>query len=177
MVAYFLCYSLSIFEVMWHSWINFRTRDVMDICLFKILTLFCVIDRWMVVQIMKGFIKKWRNTGYVYAKLCFMNHLPCFSKEKAGWLMLAWFITLASRGSWTSVSIDNCTYISNINLIYFKKTRMFLYFRNAEPLGRLKKAQVLFLERMSEIVINGSLEKVCFNWFTLSAQKQEIVKD
>lgn len=54
---------------------------------------------------------------------------------------------------------------------------MFLYFRNAEPLGRLKKAQVLFLERMSEIVINGSFEKVCFNWFTLSAQKQEIVKE
>ncbi|KAK6151747.1 hypothetical protein DH2020_014382 [Rehmannia glutinosa] len=31
--------------------------------------------------------------------------------------------------------------------------------RNAEPLGRLKKAQVLFLERMSERVINGSFQK------------------
>ncbi|EYU42135.1 hypothetical protein ABFS82_13G031200 [Erythranthe guttata] len=32
--------------------------------------------------------------------------------------------------------------------------------RNAEPLGRLKKAQVLFLERMSERVTNESSEKV-----------------
>ncbi|KAF3643487.1 hypothetical protein FXO37_21960 [Capsicum annuum] len=32
--------------------------------------------------------------------------------------------------------------------------------RNAEPLGRLKKAQVLFLERMSEKVTTGSLQKV-----------------
>ncbi|XP_057792451.1 mitotic checkpoint serine/threonine-protein kinase BUB1 [Salvia miltiorrhiza] len=32
--------------------------------------------------------------------------------------------------------------------------------RNAEPLGRLKKAQVLFLERMSERVTNGSFQKM-----------------
>ncbi|KAK4368955.1 hypothetical protein RND71_012747 [Anisodus tanguticus] len=32
--------------------------------------------------------------------------------------------------------------------------------RNAEPLGRLKKAQVLFLERMSEKVTAGSLQKM-----------------
>ncbi|KAK4438662.1 Mitotic checkpoint serine/threonine-protein kinase BUB1 [Sesamum alatum] len=32
--------------------------------------------------------------------------------------------------------------------------------RNAEPLGRLKKAQVLFLERMSERVINESFQKI-----------------
>ncbi|KAL8461236.1 hypothetical protein ACS0TY_032633 [Phlomoides rotata] len=32
--------------------------------------------------------------------------------------------------------------------------------RNAEPLGRLKKAQVLFLERMSEKVTNGSFQKM-----------------
>ncbi|XP_011100352.1 mitotic checkpoint serine/threonine-protein kinase BUB1 [Sesamum indicum] len=32
--------------------------------------------------------------------------------------------------------------------------------RNAEPLGRLKKAQVLFLERMSETVINESFQKI-----------------
>ncbi|XP_073156645.1 mitotic checkpoint serine/threonine-protein kinase BUB1 [Henckelia pumila] len=31
--------------------------------------------------------------------------------------------------------------------------------RKAEPLGRLKKAQVLFLERISEIVTNGSFQK------------------
>ncbi|XP_057777342.1 mitotic checkpoint serine/threonine-protein kinase BUB1-like isoform X2 [Salvia miltiorrhiza] len=32
--------------------------------------------------------------------------------------------------------------------------------RNAEPLGRLKKAQVLFLERTSERVTNGSFQKM-----------------
>ncbi|XP_051151960.1 mitotic checkpoint serine/threonine-protein kinase BUB1 [Andrographis paniculata] len=32
--------------------------------------------------------------------------------------------------------------------------------RNAEPLGRLKKAQVLFLERMSERVANESFQKI-----------------
>ncbi|XP_022877242.1 mitotic checkpoint serine/threonine-protein kinase BUB1 [Olea europaea var. sylvestris] len=32
--------------------------------------------------------------------------------------------------------------------------------RNAQPLGRLKKAQVLFLERMSERVTNGSFQKM-----------------
>lgn len=32
--------------------------------------------------------------------------------------------------------------------------------RNAEPIGRLKKAQVLFLERVSDRVTNGSVEKM-----------------
>nr|XP_027127429.1 mitotic checkpoint serine/threonine-protein kinase BUB1-like isoform X1 [Coffea arabica] len=32
--------------------------------------------------------------------------------------------------------------------------------RNAEPIGRLKKAQVLFLERVSDIVMIGSVQKV-----------------
>ncbi|KAI5652514.1 hypothetical protein M9H77_29701 [Catharanthus roseus] len=34
--------------------------------------------------------------------------------------------------------------------------------RNAEPIGRLKKGQVLFLERVSDRVTNGSLQKVDF---------------
>lgn len=68
--------------------------------------------------------------------------------------------------------IDSFVCISNVNsnsfLIIFCKNKGVLAFRNAEPLGRLKKAQVLFLERMSERVLNGSFQKVCLNSFILT---------
>lgn len=56
----------------------------------------------------------------------------------------------------SNVGIYCCFFV-----IIVDEIRAFMGSRNAQPLGRLKKAQVFFLERMSERVTNGSFQKVC----------------
>lgn len=142
--------------------LQFNLSCLMD----YIFVCFCILRSWKVTRTLKKFLEKWRRLRYVLAILCYINGTHFFLKQKGSGRTHIWFIRLVFQG-------HSCSQLDFLFVWQVHVSRLMLlswFNRKAEPLDKLKEAQSLFIDRMSERLNASSLQEVFlfmhdFNWF------------